>query len=258
MPELKCSSFSGEGSSNLEFHAFITQFNSVIGQRKLTNVAKLTYLKSYLKGYASKLIQHLQLSDSNYETALELLNSEFLNEHAIINDLYSKLLNLKPKYDPTLLETKVFINEVRCIVGDLRNYSIDLMDELSANSLISHIIFNKLPQNFKLELVRKLNNYPTLDMIFGNYSDIIYTLNLNQASAKISKSSNDNNSPNSLSKPFIVSSNLNSGDRNKTFMCKFCNSSGHSMLKCKRYSSCLLYTSPSPRDKRQSRMPSSA
>ena len=34
-------------------------------------------------------------------------------------------------------------------------------------------------------------------------------------------------------------------------VCKFCNKKGH-------FKGCLLYTSPSPRDKRQSRMPSSA
>lgn len=75
LPELKCDTFSGEGSTQLDFHSFISQFNNVVGRRvNLTNSAKFTYLKSYLKGYASKLVEHLQISDDNYPKALELLN----------------------------------------------------------------------------------------------------------------------------------------------------------------------------------------
>ena len=37
-----------------------------------------------------------------------------------------------------------------------------------------------------------------------------------------------------------------------------CGDKVHIYLKLNKYKDCLLYTSPSPRDKRQSRMPSSA
>ena len=38
-----------------------------------------------------------------------------------------------------------------------------------------------------------------------------------------------------------------------------CDASGETLTECiENYRNCLLYTSPSPRDKRQSRMPSSA
>ena len=62
LPELKCESFSGEGTTNLQFHSFISQFDNVIGFRtNLSDSTKFTYLKSYLKGYAPKLIQHVHI-----------------------------------------------------------------------------------------------------------------------------------------------------------------------------------------------------
>ena len=62
LPDLNCDTFTGEGTSNLEFHSFMSQFNNIIGHRaNLSNSTKLTYLKTYLKGYAHKLIQNLQI-----------------------------------------------------------------------------------------------------------------------------------------------------------------------------------------------------
>ena len=64
LPELKCDNFTGEGVTNLEYFAFITKFNNVIGLRpNLFNATKFTYLKTYLKGYALKLVQHLHVTD---------------------------------------------------------------------------------------------------------------------------------------------------------------------------------------------------
>jgi len=130
LPELRCDTFSGEGSSQLEFHSFITMFNNVVGLRtNLSDSTKLTYLKTYLKGYASKLIQHLQVTNNNYKIALNLLNEEFLNVDALVDDLLKKLLDLKPSFDPTFLKTKMFLSEVRCLVSDLKIYGFDFLKE---------------------------------------------------------------------------------------------------------------------------------
>ena len=244
LPELKCTCFSGEGTSHLDYHAFITQFRNIIDSRNISNISKLTYLRSYLSGYALKIVQHLQLSQDNYAVALRLLDDEFLNPDAIINDLYTKLLKLKPKSDSSHMETKLFINEVRCIISDLRNYDINLLENHSANTLISHIIISKLPNDFKQELVRKLdNNYPTIENIFENYADVITTLNLNFASSVRNVRTNDSSYSNS--KPIIKASNFNSrpprnynskfDGKPRNLFCKFCNANGHCMLKCSRY-----------------------
>ena len=86
LPDIKCDVFSGEGSSYLEYHSFMSQFMNITGLRtNLSDSTKLTYLKSYLRGYALKLIKHLHVTDSNYTVAVDLLNSEFLYQLLLLS-----------------------------------------------------------------------------------------------------------------------------------------------------------------------------
>ena len=103
LPNLNCATFSGEGAAHLDYYSFITQFKNIVGSREnLSKCSKFTYLKSYLRGYALKLVQHLQISDSNYDIALELLENEFHNKEAVIDSFIKKLLTLRPKFDKNL------------------------------------------------------------------------------------------------------------------------------------------------------------
>ena len=164
LPKLQCGLFSGEGNNELEYFSFLQQFDNVVGNRtNLCDSTKLTYLKSFLRGYALKVVQHLSILDGNYAVARTLLEKEFLNKEAIIHELFDKLLSLAPKFDTTYKETKIFINDIRCIISDLKNYQIDLTAEEASLKLVSHIVFSKLPKVFRQELARKLDcNYPTV------------------------------------------------------------------------------------------------
>lgn len=246
LPDLKCDIFTGENVSPTEFHGFLTQFNNIVGLRSdLSDSTKLTYLKSYLRGYALKLIQHLHINDTNFNIAIDLLTVEFLDKEAIVDDLFKKLLSLKCKHDGEFLGTKMYISEVRCLLNDLKIYEIDLLKTNSAMRLISHLVFSKLPSSFKQELVRNVgSNYPYVKDIFDNYSEVIRVLNMKTSVSFVNnpnpsfKSSRQVNFSNSsfvkTTEPESVS-NLNFKTVNK--YCKFCQCSGHSMLQCKKYPS---------------------
>jgi len=235
LPDIRCETFTGEGESHLEYHSFLSQFNNVIGFRSgLSDSTKLMYLTTYLKGYAHKLVQHLQVNDENYSVALNLLNAEFLNKDAIVDDLLKKLTELKPKFDSSLLETKIYINDVRCIVSDLKNYDYDFMKDKSANVLVSHLVFRKLPHSFQQELVRKIDhNYPSLAEIFDNYAEVVKTLNLKTGrQPEIVKSQNI---PSKSVNASAVVENSNKDRKEFKLHCKFCNAAGHNMLNCRKY-----------------------
>ena len=255
LPELSCESFSGEGNNQMEYHTFITKFKSIIGSRQnLSSSIKLTYLRSYLKGYALKIVQHLIVSDINYDVALALLDTEFLNKDEIIENLLAKFLNLKIKYDHDFLGTKIYLTEIRCIISDLESYGVDLNNG-GGNILVSHIVFHKMPYSFQQELVRKLGNYyPTVTHIFDNYVDIIRTLNMKQNRFSESKSnvpirsklgsfSNEKFSgsryvQSSISKTATVKGANATPKFEKpefTKFCKFCTSLNHSMTRCIKY-----------------------
>ena len=255
LPDLVCDHFNGEGTTNLEYHTFISQFNNIIGNRvNLNNSTKLTYLKTYLKGYALKLVQNLQILDENYATAIELLEKEFLNKEALVDDLYRKLLELKPEYDKDFQKTKIYINDVKCLLSDLKIYGRDLLQGETSCEFISHIVFNKLPSVFRQELVRRLNNnFPDLNQIIDNYIDVVKTLNIKQMRA-----SNEINPSKSFNKPQDRTRKFNNNSSLQQFSgvaepavgavpkskfegprknCKFCTGTNHSMLKCKKYPS---------------------
>ena len=263
LPQLQCDTFNGEGSNQLEFHTFITQFKNIIDSRNnVSDSIKFTYLRSYLKGYASKIVQHLMVNDENYKVALDLLNNEFMNENELVENLFIKLLALKPKYDTDYLGTKMFINDVRCLISDLGKHKVDLIGDVSANKLISHMVFHKLPNHFQQELVRMLANYyPSIDQIFDNYVDVIRTLSLRHVKStadtkpQFSKHANktfyndkvpfNKFSNNTISRSGTVknavfekspSSFSKNTDKNESAkFCKFCTSIGHTMFKCVKY-----------------------
>ena len=159
------------------------QFENVIGHKKsLADSAKLSYLISYLKGYALKLVNHLAVCDENCSTALKLLKDEFLDVYYVVDETYRNLLQarLTFKDDPEFSNVKEYINEVRSYLFELKHCGVGLLEEKTAgNSFVSHIIFNKLPFIFKKELSSKVQKgYPTLQDIFDNYIDIVKLLKL--------------------------------------------------------------------------------
>ena len=252
LPQIACDTFSGESSSNVEYFDFSSKFKNIIGNRSnLTPATKLTYLKSFLKGYALKIVQNLQIIDSNYDVALELLDKEFLNKPALIDELLKKFLNLKPKYDPAYLETKTYLNEVRCLLADMKVFGIDFLGDNANCTLISHIVFNCLPVPFKQELVRKVEeDFPSIHLIFEHYPNIIRTLNLRNSRCEDKSSEKPkpkgkvftnaalgdraSKNPPQNSKTVQNSSPPQNTSFNKT--CKFCSSTGsHTMMHCRRF-----------------------
>ena len=259
LPHIQCISFNGEESDNLKYYEFITQFNNVIGHRgNLSNATKLTYLKTYLKGYAYKVIQHLQICDENYPNAIKSLEKEFLNKTALVDELYAKLLKLSPD-SSSELNTKIYINDVRSIVSDLKNYDRDILGNETALEIVSHIVVHNLPSNFRQELMRKLeNNYPNLLQLFEHYVDICKTLNLNSHESGFrpkngqiaikngavfgsNRSNFETISNNTTVQPNTMTSKYENNRKtsyNPNFIkksCKFCNNEEHSMINCTKY-----------------------
>lgn len=244
LPELKCELFSGEGVCHMKYFTFLTKFNNLVGNRpNLTNSAKLTYLKSYLTGYALKIVEHISINDVNYKVALELLDKSFLNKGAVLDQLCERLLTLECKYNPDFSFALVFVNEVRGILSDLKIFECDVLNEKSANIIVSHIIFAKLPVQFKRELVRKVdNNYPSLNNIFDHHVDVVETLkvgsfprNVRQDRYKNSGQSVPKSQPEKTINPRPVFSNTAVATQERK-TCKFCLGLNHSMLHCPVYS----------------------
>ena len=275
LPKLKCSTFNGESSDKLAFKNFLVQFNTCVDAcGKLSGANKLIYLRSFLAGYAFKVISHLSISDSNYAVAIDLLKEEFLDIPFIIDETFKQLRSLSPSYESEFNGVRTYINECRALLFELKQYNVDLLDVNSAGCLlISHIIFEKLPPSIRKELIQRANNnFPSVHDLFNHYKDIIQSL-LRSSRTKTDKSEKKENyvkpksgsqtfnkspfkskavlKPNTSStlenfntavRPKVVNSSddshkPNSNDSNNAFVktCKFCSGTGHSMLGCTKY-----------------------
>ena len=150
IPKLECKIFDGTSKDKLEFKNFVTQFSNCIDAcGTLSSANKLTYLRSYLSGYALKIITHLSVTDDNYDFAFSLLKEEFLDIPYIVDESFKTLLSSSPSFDTAFDGLRTYVNECRAIIHDLKQYDIDLMEEDTAGWLLSHIIFSKLPTSVK-------------------------------------------------------------------------------------------------------------
>ena len=254
MPKLQCTTFSGKSSDKLEFKNFLQQFNNCIDVcDTLSGAAKLTYLRSYLTDYALKTISHLSIADDNYDVAMKLLKEEYLDEQYIIEEIFKQLLSKHPKFDTSFVEVRMYINECRALLYELKTYKVDLLDDNSAGcKLISHIIFSKLPKSFVKELIHKIDsNYPTVLDLFEFYNEIIKTLV--KTTSKYSSESKDSVRPKTGNggKTYFSSNNVKPERKFKPStlenfettvtvneqgkFCKFCATQGHSMVSCTKY-----------------------
>ena len=198
IPKLECRVFDGTSKDKLEFKNFLTQFaNCIDACGELSNANKLTYLRSYLSGYAFKIISHLSVNNVNYDVALTLLKEEFLDIPYIIDESFKVLLSSSPSFDTAFDGLRTYINECRAIVHDLNQYGIDLLADGTAGCmLLSHIIFAKLPVSVRKELIHKVgDNYPSLSQIFDNYREIIKTL-IRVSQPRLSNAKSDNGAGN--------------------------------------------------------------
>ena len=123
--QLQCPKFSGRMNNKFEFENFLAQFYNCVSSVS-SDKGKLSFLKSYLTGYAAQLLSHLTLEEANYDVAIKLLTEEFLDIPLIVDEIFKQLLDASPKYDANFINVKQFLSETRADLSELRtSYNLD-------------------------------------------------------------------------------------------------------------------------------------
>ena len=111
---------------------------------------KLQVLRSCCTDRAYKVIQHLSLTDTNYDIALELLDNEFMNKDELINEILSQFCNTSPTIGKDYNGIKTYLLKFKADLLNLSNtFKNDLISEHSAdkpnagNLLLSYIILSE-------------------------------------------------------------------------------------------------------------------
>ena len=88
---MKIPHFNGNISDCPPFHDLFRQL--VDANKSLPNVEKLYRLKNIVHGEAGRMIQHLQITDNNYEAAWTILKQRYENRRLLFSNLVDKLLD---------------------------------------------------------------------------------------------------------------------------------------------------------------------
>ncbi|XP_057339419.1 uncharacterized protein LOC130676929 [Microplitis mediator] len=94
LPQIKLPTFQG---SYDEWDSFKDLFTSlVIHENSLTGSQKMHYLKTQVKGEAASLIANIQVTDDEFQSAWELLNTRYTNPRRLLDMHVDELLYRQP------------------------------------------------------------------------------------------------------------------------------------------------------------------
>lgn len=92
LPVIKVPEFTGNMT---EWITFIELFTQVIHNNdNITDAVKMQYLKTYVKGDAARLINHLNPTSENYGTAYKILVSRYDNTRALLGKLIDNIIEI--------------------------------------------------------------------------------------------------------------------------------------------------------------------
>lgn len=234
MPELQIPTFSDNSSNVFAFESFRSSFlNALSSVPSLTNIEKMVYLKSALRGQALSLVDNLNIDDTCFEQAWKLLESEYYDKEYIVDYVLSEILNYSCCTDvDQVFAFNTFLKSFLLNLNKL-GYDFENKTNSSGNLLMSKIIRTKLPKFFLQELTRKSGeSYPSVDQ-FINYASEICKMH------KRPDSISGNKINSSISHPKVRVNNSEFRKHNdiqtSVKMCKFCAKSNHSSSNCTKY-----------------------
>ena len=244
---ITCERFDG-CNDKLDFKFWLSQFETMINAgRPMEGRYKLSCLRNHLTkgGLAFKLIGNLELNDSNYVVAIEMLKEEFLNEEKIVNQLFSQILVKIPKIDSDFQGLRMYIAEIKALLNDLKiSHKIDLISPGTGGyKFVSSIIFSKItPVIQKALIAESKSNYPTLDHIFNNIKNVIETSVItNKSKPKTEQrdwkpSGEQRSNAGDNAKGGATLENFHTKiDQSRSYHCRFCDVDGHSSYYCNQF-----------------------
>ncbi|XP_061717738.1 uncharacterized protein LOC133525496 [Cydia pomonella] len=143
LPKMELARFNG---NILNWHTFWDQFESNIDNRDLKDVDKLLYLQSVLDGEAKRALEGLDITNKNYQIAVNTLKERFGKTSTVVDAHYTALYNIKAA-DKSVLDSRRAYNEIERHLRVLKSLGEDVN-----HNYLRVIIMQKFPENLIYEL----------------------------------------------------------------------------------------------------------
>ena len=150
LPKLILPKFRGDVTT---WTGFWDSYKSAVHDNEsLSKIDKFNYLKSLLEGAASRAIQGLTLSSSNYDSAVEILEQRFGRPQQIISAHMNEILKIQPCASDRPSSLRFLYDKLSVHVRGLSSLGVS---SEQYGSLLIPIIMSKLPNEIRLEIARK-------------------------------------------------------------------------------------------------------
>jgi len=146
LPKLDLPKFSGDP---MEWPTFWESFEACVADSDLPDVAKLTYLRSLLRGVASQCVAGMSLTAENYHATVDILKNRFGRQEQIVFAHVQALLMLGTTSFKSLQELQdVLLVHIR---------SLEVLDIGGSKYgvILTPLILSKLPEEVRLEWARQ-------------------------------------------------------------------------------------------------------
>lgn len=236
LPEISIPQFSGKIT---EWTSFYDLFQALINSNKnLSDIQKFVYLKSYLKGEPLKLISNLTVTSGNYKVALDTLEKRYTNKNALIKNLLSDLIELKPIQGNSNIQVQLreFHVSVKNTLQALTN--LKLSDKVLLDTVLIYLLESKLDFGSRRSL--EFENEPGKTLTLDDFLKKV-DARCNHLESLNSKEKNKVTAPSKTSKA-VFHSNVNDSPKsnapsgyNAQKRCFFCGEKTHNIYNCMKF-----------------------
>lgn len=156
LPPPKIPTFSGD---YVEWNSFRDQFIAFVHKSKCPKVQKLQYLLGALEGAAKATVNHLPVTEANYDAAWDLLKEKYENKRAIFSKAMSTVLSFDAGKDETIENLQNLSSLLHETLQCLKNVDVDVN---AAEPILAYLIIEKMPTDTRVEFERTMSAKTTL------------------------------------------------------------------------------------------------
>lgn len=224
LPAIQLPIFSG---AYRDWESFRDMFTSIIHLKKeLSNVQKLHYLKSFLKGEAEQLLKNVTISENNYAGAWDALIKRYDNHRLLVTSHLSRLFALPSITSESPSALKSLTNDTIEIIRALNNLGrpVGQWDDV-----LVYLTAQKLDPESRREWEKSItsnNEMPLFEELEEFLEGRIQVLEaLDSTKSKSTSQSTNSKSNRSNVQSFLVN----------TSKCQFCQKGQHALFLCRLF-----------------------
>lgn len=249
-PQMDIPIFSGNYHQWVPFKdLFVEAIHSNTG---LSNAQKMQFLKSKVRGEPEKLIQHLQISSSNYIICWDILNHRYDNEKLIFSSHMNILLSLPVMQQISIDNIKRIHDTTLECLNAIKNLGVDTS---TWDPILVHLLAQKLDVETHQEYtesVKQPKKLPALQEFLDYLENKFTTMESSRRKQEnpVQKhssyqSGNQNKSAKFNKTSYVPKQTLASKNDTTKYWCPLCNSNEHGLYYCQQF----LHMSPYKRRK---------